>query len=83
MERRFHYLGSHKVGSVARGHEEAVFSPELFCEAEVADPYRLRVTCLIHVQDITGLQVSMHNLDKNMKCKYEAPCMQQVTLKST
>lgn len=57
-----HYLWSHKVGSVARGHKEAVFSPELFCKAEITDPYRFWVTRLIHVQDIARLQVSMYNL---------------------
>ncbi len=60
MEMR--YLRCNKVGGVARRHEQAVLCSQLFGETKVADPDGLGVPALVHVEDVTGLQVSVHHL---------------------
>jgi len=55
------YLWSHKVCSVARCHEQTIFSPQLFGKAKITDSDGLWVARFVHIQDVTGLQVSMHN----------------------
>lgn len=56
------YLGCDKVGGVARRHEQTVLCSQLFGETEVADPDGLGVPALVHVEDVAGLQVSVHHL---------------------
>lgn len=56
------YLGRHKVGGVTRRHQQAVLRSQLFGKAEVADPDGLGVPALVHVEDVAGLQVSVHHL---------------------
>ena len=56
------YLGCDKVGGVTRRHEQAVFCSQLFGETKVADPDGLCVPALVHVEDVAGLQVSVHHL---------------------
>lgn len=56
------YLGGDEVGGVTRGHEQAVLRSQLLGEAKVADPDGLGVPALVHIQDVTGLQVSVHHL---------------------
>lgn len=56
-------LRSDKVGRVARGHEQAVVGAQLLGEAKVADPDGLGVPRLVHVEDVAGLQVSVHHLE--------------------
>lgn len=56
------YLGCDEVGGVTRRHEQAVLCPQLFGETKVADPDGLGVPALVHVEDVAGLQVSVHHL---------------------
>lgn len=55
-------LGCHKVGGVTRRHEQTVLCSQLFGETKVADPDGLGVPALVHVEDVTGLQVSVNHL---------------------
>lgn len=43
------HLRSHKVGSVARGHEEPILRPQLLGKSKVTDAQALRVARLIHI----------------------------------
>ena len=56
------HLGCHEVGGVARCHEEPVLSPQLLGKAKVTDAQALRVPRLIHIQDVAGLEVPVHDL---------------------
>lgn len=56
------YLGRDKVGGVTRRHEQAVLCSQLFGETKVADPDGLGVPALVHIEDVAGLQVSVHHL---------------------
>lgn len=56
------YLRRHKVGCVARCHEEPILSPQLLGKAKVTDAQALGVSGLIHVQDVTGFEVPVDNL---------------------
>lgn len=56
------YLRCHKVGCVARCHEEPVLSPQLLGKAEVTDAQALGVPGLIHIQDVTGFEVPVDDL---------------------
>ena len=56
------HLGCHKVGGVARCHEEPILSPQLLGKAEVTDAQALGVPRLIHIQDVAGLEVPVHDL---------------------
>lgn len=56
------YLRRHKVGCVARRHEKSVLSPQLLGKAKVTDAQALGVPGLIHIQDVTGLEVPMDDL---------------------
>ena len=56
------HLGCHKVGGVARCHKEPILSPQLLGKAKVTDAQALRVPRLIHVQDVAGLEVPVHDL---------------------
>ena len=56
------HLWCHKVGGVTGGEEETISSPKLLSESKVTDPYRVRIPRVIHIQDVTGLQVSVYHL---------------------
>lgn len=56
------YLWCHKVGGVTGSEKEAIASPKLLGESKVTDPDGVRIPRVVHIQDITGLQVSVHNL---------------------
>lgn len=56
------HLWCHEVGCVTGGEEQAVAPSELLGEAEVTDPDGVRVPRVVHVQDVTGLQVSVNHL---------------------
>ena len=50
------------MGGVAGGHEESIVSPELLGKAEVTDVQGLRSSTVVAVEDVRGLQVSVHHL---------------------
>lgn len=56
------HLRCHKVGSVARCHEEPILSPQLLGKAKVTDAQAFGIPRLVHVQDVAGLEVPMNNL---------------------
>lgn len=56
------HLRSYKVSGVARGHQQAVVGTQLLSEAKVTDPDGLWVPRLVNIQDVAGLQVSVHHL---------------------
>lgn len=56
------YLRCHKVGCVARCHEEPVLSPQLLGKAKVTDTQALGVPRLIHIQDVTGFEIPVDDL---------------------
>lgn len=56
------HLRRHEVGCVARCHEEPVLSPQLFGKTKVTDAQALGIPGLVHIQDVAGLQVPVHNL---------------------
>lgn len=58
------YLRSDKVSRVAGSHQETVVCTELLGETKVTDPQRLRISRFINIQDVTGLQVSVYDLQK-------------------
>lgn len=55
-------LWSDEVGGVAWRHEQAVLGSQLFGETKVTDPDGLGVAALVNVQNVAGLQVSVHHL---------------------
>lgn len=57
------YLRSHKVCSIAGGHEQPILCSQLFGKPEVTDADRFGVPRLIHVQNVTWFQVPMNNLE--------------------
>lgn len=57
------YLRRHKVCCVARSHEQSVFCSQLLGKPKVTDADRFGVSRLVHVQDVTGFQVPMNNLE--------------------
>lgn len=64
------HLGCYEVSRVARGHQQAVVGAQLLSEAEVADPDRFRISRLVDVEDVAGLQVSVHDLRRGKaECK--------------
>lgn len=56
------HLGCYKVGSIAGRHEEAIVCPELLGKTEITDAQRFWISRLINIQNITWLQVPVHNL---------------------
>lgn len=68
-------LRSHKVGGVARCHQQAILGPQLLGEAEVADPDGLGVAALVHVEDVAGLQVPVHHLQPGQGGEHQANWM--------
>lgn len=58
------YLGGDKVGGVAGSHEQPVLRSQLLGKPKVADPDGVWVSWLIHVEDITWLEISVHHLNK-------------------
>lgn len=56
------HLWCHKVGSVTGGEEQAVSSTKLLGKSKVAYPDRVGISRVVHVEDVTGLQVSVHHL---------------------
>lgn len=58
------HLGCHKVSGVTWGEEQAVASSKLLGESKVTDPDGVRISRVIHIQDVTGLQVSMYHLQR-------------------
>lgn len=60
------HFGCYKVGSIAGRHEEAIVCPELLGKTEITDAQRFWISRLINIQNITWLQVPVHNLvEKN------------------
>ena len=59
------HLRCYKVSGVARGHQQAVVSAQLLGKAKVTDPDGLWVPRLVDVQDVAGLQVSVHHLERD------------------
>lgn len=57
------YLRCHKVGRVARCHKEPILSPQLLGKAKVTDAQALGVPRLIHIQDVTGFEVPVDDLE--------------------
>lgn len=58
------YLRSHERGCVTRGHQQTILSPELFGKTKITYPDAFWESTVIRVANVTGLQVSMHNLRK-------------------
>lgn len=56
------HLWCHKVGGVTGGEEQAVASPKLLGESKVTDPDGVGISRVVHVQDVTGLQVPVYHL---------------------
>lgn len=56
------HLRRYEVCSVTRCEQEAVIPPQLLGEAEVADSDGVGVPRIVHVQNVTGLQVPMNHL---------------------
>ncbi len=56
------HLWCHKVSSVTGGEEQAVASPKLLGESKVTDPDGVRISRVVHIQDITRFQVSVYHL---------------------
>lgn len=56
------HLWCHKVGSVTGGEEQAVSSTKLLGKSKVAYPDRVGISRVVHVEDVTGLQVSVYHL---------------------
>jgi hypothetical protein len=57
------YLRGHKIRRVAGGHEQPVLSSQLLGKPKITDSDGFRVSRLIHVQDVTWLQVPMNDLE--------------------
>lgn len=57
------YLRRHKVCCVAGSHEQSVLCSQLLGKPKVTDADRFGVSRLVHVQDVTGFQVPMNNLE--------------------
>lgn len=60
----FSHLWRHKVGGVTGGEEQTVASPKLLGESKVTDPDGVGIPRVIHIQDVTGLQVSVYHLGR-------------------
>lgn len=58
------HLWCHKIGGVTGGEEQAVASPKLLGESKVTDPDGVWISRVIHIQDVTGLQVSVYHLGR-------------------
>ena len=59
------HLRCYKVSGVARGHQQAVVSAQLLGKAKVTDPDGLWVPRLVDIQNVAGLQVSVHHLERD------------------
>lgn len=58
------YLRSHEGSRVTGGHQQAILSPELFGKTKITYPDAFWESTVISIANITGLQVSMHNLKR-------------------
>lgn len=56
------YLWCHKIGSVTGGEEQAVSSTKLLGKSKITYPDRIGISRVVHVEDVTGLQVSVYHL---------------------
>lgn len=65
------YFWSYKVSRVAGRHQKPILCPQLLGESKVTNPDGLWVAQFIHIQNIAGLQISVHDLKTN--------CSRQVT----
>lgn len=56
------YLRGHEIRCVAGRHEQPVLGSQLLGKPKVADSDGFRVSRLVHVQDVTWLQVPVDDL---------------------
>lgn len=59
------YLWSYEVCRVAGRHQKPILCPQLLGKSKVTNPDGLWVAQFIHIENITGLQISVHYLNAN------------------
>ena len=60
------YLRCHKVGGIARSHQQSIVSTQLLCEAKVTDMQWFWGTIHVSIEQVWRLQITMNNLCSQM-----------------
>lgn len=58
----FENFGSNEIGRVTRCHEEPIFGSKLFGKAKVTNAQRVRISSVIGVKNVGGLEIAVNNL---------------------
>jgi len=64
------YLRCHKVGSIARSHQQSVVSTQLLREAKVTDMQWFWGTIHVSIEQVWRLQITMNNLCSQITLTY-------------